>query len=351
MINEVQRSDFDTISQVSYIDWKELDNSRILITGSTGLIGSNLTLALLYVAQKHELNIQIVLPVRNVNKAYELFSDYLNRVSIFDYKLGDELHLSDRIDYIVHCASPTSSKCFSQTPVDVLLTNIMGTKAILEYAKSNHTKKTVFLSSMEVYGFPDIGSKVIETDLGAFDTMVERNSYPIAKMACESLCRSYFKQYGVQSVVLRLTQTFGPGIKYDDGRVFAEFIRCAMERKNIILKTKGETERPYLYTADAITAIVLAMVSGQPGEAYTVANPDSYCSISFMAEMVANVIAGKQIAVEYDLTSDVSRYGYAQTLHMNLDIGKIKELGWTPLTSLTEMYRKSIEYLLLEKNI
>ena len=269
----------------------------------------------------------------------------METLRIIEYKLGDELKCSSSIDYIIHCASPTSSKDFSQAPVDVLTANIMGTKALLEFARVNPVEKFIYLSSMEVYGFPEKGHKVFETDAGAFDTMKERNSYPIAKIACESLCRSYFTQYSVPTVVLRLTQTFGPGVKYDDGRVFAQFMRCAVEKKDIVLKTKGETERVYLYTADAIAAIITAMLKGQSGEAYSVANPDTYCSIKEMAELVANEVANSKIKVVFDIAEDISKLGYANTLYMNLNVSKLKALGWNPTVNMKHMFKNMIDAL------
>ena len=186
-MTDIQEKDFELISNLSYINWKSFEKKSIMITGSTGLIGSNLVFALAYISKKLGLEIELILPVRNTQKASELFQEYMETLRIIEYKLGDELKCSSSIDYIIHCASPTSSKDFSQAPVDVLTANIMGTKTLLEFARVNPVEKFIYLSSMEVYGFPEKGHKVFETDAGAFDTMKERNSYPIAKIACESL--------------------------------------------------------------------------------------------------------------------------------------------------------------------
>ena len=172
--------------------------------------------------------------------------------------------------------------------------------------------------------------------------MNARNSYPIAKIACEALCNGYYAQYGVPTVILRATQTFGPGVKYDDGRVFAQFMRCAVEKKNIVLKSAGLTERPYLYTADAVSAILIGMLRAKPGQSYTVANPDTYCSIKAMALMVADEIAEGQIKVSFDIASDIEKLGYAATLYMDLDIEKIEQLGWKPTVGLITMFNRMI---------
>ena len=296
--------------------------------------------ALAYNSQEKGLDIQLVLPVRNVAAATERFG--WTGGSIVPYTLGAELDDRGSVEYIVHLASPTSSRYFLDNPVDTMLNNVEGTRAVLAYAAAHPVKKLVFLSSMEVYGFPEKGHLVTENEVGAFETMNARNSYPIAKIACEALCRSYFTQHGV---VLRLTQTFGPGVKYDDSRVFAQFMRCAVEKKDIVLRSAGATERPYLYTADAVSAILVGMLRAEPGQAYTVANPDTYCSIQDMARMVAETIAGGDIRVAFDIAEDVEKLGYAKTLYMRLSVDKMRSLGWAAQTGLEDMYRRMIKGL------
>ena len=160
---------------------------------------------------------------------------------------------------------------------------------------------------------------------------------------CENLCVSYMKEYGIPVKIIRLTQTFGPGVTYDDGRVFAEFARCAIEQRNIVLKTKGETKRNYLYTADAVSAIFTVLLKGKSGEAYNAANEETYCSIYEMAQMVANMCGNEQISVEIEEKDSVEKLGYAPTLKMNLDTSKLRAIGWKPGTKLEEMFKMLIK--------
>lgn len=346
-MNEVQIEDCQIIGELGYIEWERFRNTTILVTGSTGLIGSTLVNTIAYNSVNKKLNCKLVLPVRNPIAAHELF-DWTG-AKIVPYSLGDELKLEEQVDYIVHLASPTSSKYFTTNPVDTLTANFNGTQAILEYARNHPIKKMIICSTMEVYGLPDKGTIVKENDLGSFDTMNARNSYPLSKIACESLCFAYYSQYQVPSVIFRVTQTFGPGVKYDDGRVFAEFMRCVLENRDIVLKTKGLTERCYLYTFDCASAILVGLLNGESGEAYTIANQETYCSISGMAELVAHEVAKDNINVVYDLSENISKLGYADTLYMNLDVSKIKKLGWKPRVGLLEMYNRMISGLDLEK--
>ncbi len=339
-MNSVQLEDCKMIGSLNYIDWNQFQNAKILITGSTGLIGSNLVNALAYNSREMDLNTHLILPVRNKDVANSLF-DWTGS-SIVDYRLEDGFKIPSDVDYVIHLASPTSSSFFSEKPVDTLISNIQGTIGLLNGVRNQSIKKFVVLSSMEVYGRHEKGFSVTEEDLGSFETMNSRNSYPISKIAVENICYSYYSQYGVPSVILRATQTFGPGVKYDDGRIFAQLMRCVIENRNIILRSRGLTERCYLYTADAVSAILVALLKGKPGNAYTVANPNTYCSIKEMAEMVSSVIANDKIKVTYDIADDVTRLGYADTLYMNLNVDKLMNLGWAPTTNLVEMYRRMI---------
>ncbi len=339
-MNRIQTEDCQKIGQSSFVDWKRFRGSAFLITGATGLIGQNLVNALAYNNNEKSLGIKLLIPVRNVEKAEKLF--LWTGAEIIPYQLGSKFINHKQVDYIIHLASPTSSKCFSEYPVDTMMNNIEGTRALLNWAKENPVKKFIYLSSMEVYGFPVKGHKVKENELGSFETMNSRNSYPIGKIATENLCYAYYSQYGVPIVILRATQTFGPGVDYNDSRVFAQFMRCAVEKKDIILKSAGLTERSYLYTADCVSAILVGLLKAISGEAYTVANPNTYCSIKEMAELVAAQLAKGSIRVIYDIADDITKLGYAETLHMDLDITKIKALGWEPVTGLYDMYNRMI---------
>lgn len=335
-MNKVQIEDYEQIGELDFLDWEQFRNSTILVTGATGLIGSNLVNAIAYNSSKRGYNIHLVLPVRNITLAKTMF-DWTG-ASIISYTLGERLELDDSVDYIVHLASPTSSKFFVEMPVDTMLANIEGYRVLLEWAVNHPVKKFIGLSTMEVYGFPQKEHKVLENELGSFETMNARNSYPIAKIASEALSNSYYVQYGVPTVILRATQTFGPGVKYNDGRVFAQFMRCVIEEKNIVLKSAGLTERSYLYTADAVSAILLSLLKAKPGQSYTIANPDTYCSIRDMAQMVVDELADGRIELVFDVVEDIEKLGYAQTLYMDLDVEKIKAFGWRPCTGLREMF-------------
>ena len=339
-MNEIMRHDTERLCEENAGLFSSMDGSTVLVTGATGLIGGAVIHALLRSGEGRPDGVKVVAAVRNMDKAERLFAGApRKRLELLKADITERISTDRDIDYIIHGASMTSSRAFAQTPADVIFTNIDGTRSVLELAREKKAKGVVLLSTMEVYGAPQTDGKITEIHSSDLDTMAPRSSYPESKRLCEALCAAYCSQYKVPAKVVRLTQTFGPGTAYDDGRVFAQFARCAIEKQDIVLRTRGETRRNYLYTADAVTAILTVLLRGEPGQAYNAANEDTYCSIYEMARMYADIIAGGEIAVRVE-EQDISKFGYAPTLHMNLDTSKLRALGWRPVYGMEEMLRR-----------
>lgn len=336
--------DYQLIAEDSNIPFSDLNDKTVLITGATGLIGQMLVQALCYI--KKTVNVTVIAAVRNQAKAEKIFKNLVDdqQITLLVNDVLQPISTDLPIDYIIHTASQTSSKNFINDPVETIHTAFIGTDNLLNLAVQKQVKSFVYLSTMEVYGTPETSEKITEDHASNLNTMAVRSCYPISKRMCENLCCSYSAEYGVPVNVIRLTQTFGPGVAYDDGRVFAEFARCAVEKKDIILHTDGKTERNYLYIADAIRAILTVMLKSDAGEAYNAANEETYCSILEMAELVADKIAGGTIKVRIEAVDNLNQFGYAPVLHMNLETSKLRALGWKPVVDLEESYRRMISY-------
>lgn len=350
MKDKVYLEDIEKNVYSDKIDWKMLKDKMIFITGGTGLIGKLLVYTIAYANNIFNLNCKIIALVRNKEKATEIFKELIEEDSKLELIEGDICnslnYVYENIDYVIHAASQTSSKLFVEEPIKTINTAIDGTRNVLEFAKNKGVIKFIYLSTMEVYGRPDTDKKIDESCGNNLLTNEVRNCYPISKNMCENLCVCYSKMYGFSTNILRLTQTFGAGVNYNDGRVFAEFARNAIEKKDIILHTKGETKRSYLYTGDAVNAILITMLYGKNNEIYNVANETTYCSISDMASIVAKA---NNIKVKYDIEENIEKYGYAPKLCMNLDCRKIKQLGWKETINLEEMYSRLIKSMILNK--
>ncbi len=342
-IPDIIREDIGHFFYHCDMDLSQLNGKTVFVTGATGVIGYNLIHTFLCISEVLGIDLNVIAFVRNIDKAKALFGFYKN-LSIVEGDVREPIELDEDIDYVVHAASITSSNSFVELPVDVIQTSVRGTDNTLRFAKDRKAKGYVYLSTMEVYGAPQSDELINESHGANIDTMAIRSSYPESKRACETLCRAYMQQYNLPVIVLRLTQTFGPGVSYNDSRVFAEFVRCAIERKNIVLHTLGETKRSYLYIADAVEAVLTAFLRGKPGEAYNVANEQTYCSIYDMAKLVCRSCADDKIDVIIQ-KNELGSFGYAPRLNMNLDCSKIRGLGWEAHYGLEEMFRRLYRWM------
>lgn len=345
----------ELITQKKY--FQGFENSKILVTGATGLIGSILIKSLLTYAKENNVKIIVYACCRNEKKFQEVFEKYQspNLRGIFSDILDIDISTLD-IDYIVHGASITDSKTFVEKPVETIKVALNGTTKILDQCIGKKLKGIVYLSSLEVYGsFTDINHRddntlgniknVTETDYGYIDTLSVRSSYSESKRMVETICASYAQEFGLPIKICRLCQTFGAGVEYNDNRVFAQFARSVLEKKDIVLKTKGETIRNYCYTTDAISGILCVLEKGIIGEAYNVANRDTTISIYEMAKLVCSLYAEKNISVIFDLTDDITKAGYNPVVKLQLDPTKLEKLDWNCSVPMEEMFVRLIDSL------
>lgn len=338
--NEIFKEDLEYITGVNFIDWYKLDNKTVFVTGATGLIGYTFVSALLYRNLVYNSNIKVIALVRNITKAREKFAEQLKQKANIEFVVGNVENIpsiNENIDYIVHGANPTASNYFVEKPVETINTAVFGTMNVLQLAKEKNAEGMVYLSSMEVYGAPHTDDLIPETQGTTVDTMSVRSCYPEAKRLCEALCASYADEYKVPAKVIRLAQTFGPGVPENDNRVFAEFIRCAKNKQDIVLQTAGTSKRCYLYTADAVAAILAILLKGETGEAYNAANKETYCSIMEMAQLVAREIANDEIKVVIKENNN-SKRKFPLPHKLNLDVSKLEKIGWSAEKGLREMY-------------
>ncbi len=340
----VLAEDFEAVAQ-SDLPWEAFKGRSFVVTGATGLVGSLLVRALLYCDRVHGLGTKVYALVRSVEKAKQIFGETNAPEYLVADLAKDEIAGDFACDYVIHAAAVTTSKLMVSDPVGTIRTAIDGTEKLLKLAVEKKAQAFVYISSMEVYGQPKTDGKTAEKDLGYIDISTVRSCYPEGKRMCECLCNAYAAQYGLNVKSARLAQTFGAGILPTENRVFAQFARSAVNGENIVLHTTGESEGNYVYTADAIRAILMLLVKGESGEAYNIANEQSHTTIRNMAELVAEQIAGGAIRVVLDIPQDASSLGYAPPVKMWLDASKMRALGWEPTVGLADAYRRMIRYM------
>lgn len=352
MESRVLMDDFEFVSN-SNLPFEKYRKKVFLITGATGFIGSLLIKNLIYCNEKYNLKLEIIGLVRNYNKVKTIYKDECNYsyIHFITHDLQKAVNLSDlKVDYIIHTAAGTASKNMVEFPVNNIKTSINGTLSILECALENEVKGMVYISSMEAYGALNNDGMTTENELGYINLSSARSCYPESKRMCECMCNAYHMQYGIRVVNARLAQTFGAGILSTENRVFAQFARSVIEKKNIVLHTKGLSEGNYVYSRDAVIAILLLLTEGIPGETYNISNEKSHVSIGKMAELVAKEVAENKIKIIYDIPVNIESLGYAPDVKLHLSSKKMRKLGWNPEVGLVEAYQRMICYMKEEEN-
>lgn len=325
--------------------WQELRGASVMVTGATGLIGSMAVRCLKALDEKYGLGLKIVCPVRNVSKARKMFGG-MGEVEIVchDFSLNEPLNYNESVDYVIHGASPTASAYFVSHPVETIKTQLNGITAIMEYAKAYDAKGVVVLSPLEVYGSNYDDQPLTEDKQAYVNPLNVRSCYNMGKRMTECLAHSYAKEYGVHARMARLTQVCSAGIGEDDNRAMAQFTRKIVKGEDIILLTEGNTSRPYCYSTDAVSALLYILLRGEDGQAYNVANSDTYISIRELAEFLCATFGGGKSKVVV-CAGEREKHGYPPETHLRLDTTALRSLGWKPLYDHKAMFERMIEYL------
>lgn len=343
-MNSILLEDLENLIQSKGIDWEKFNNKRIFITGATGLIGSIMVKAILLRNDKYNANIKLILPVRDTERAKQIFEENKN-IEYIEANVENYEPKQMEIDYIIHMASPTKSKFMVNNPVETINIAFNGTKNILEQARISNVKSFIYLSSMEMYGIID-DKNVTEDKLGYINNLTERSSYPEGKRIGELLSYSFFKEYSIPVKIARLAQTFGAGISKNETRVYKMFCDSILQEKDIILKTKGTTIINYCYTTDAIMGILKILLDGENGEAYNVVSDNMNLTILDSAKWLAKKYTNDKVKVKIELDTEA----FAPDNKMILNNEKIKSIGWNAQYNVYDGYDRLIKYLKEEDN-
>ena len=309
------------------INIEKIYNSSILITGASGLIGSFIIDALMLCNKEYGANITIYAIGRSIRRLEERFDFIKNDNLIFvEHDVNSVPQFYYQIDYIIHAASPAYPAAFNNTPVDTIMSNILGTKYLLDYGREHNIKRFLFVSSGEVYGQGDLSlSSFSEDYAGYVDSTSTRSCYPNAKRAAETLCVSYTKQYGVDTVIARPSHTYGPTATQSDNRANVQFVNSAIAGHDIVLNSVGNQLRSYTYIADTASAILTILMVGESCNAYNIANPQSITTIAGFAQEVATHTGVK---VVFSNPDEVAKKEMSPVAKQVLSSEKLYRLGW-----------------------
>lgn len=344
-MSKVYQEDLKSVAE-SIVSIEPLKGKSFFITGANGLIGSFIVDVLVYLNNNYNLGIVIIANSRNEQKLKKRFSGYFEK-DFFKYYIGDvneKITYEGKVDYIINCASNTHPLQYSTDPINTIMTNIKGVSNILDFATQKKVNKTIFLSSVEIYG-ENINNieRFKENEMGYIDCNSLRAGYNESKRCGEALCQAYIEQNGLDISIVRLPRIYGPTVKGDDSKALSQFINKALNAEDIVLKSNGEQFFSYLYVADAVSGILKCLISGIKGEAYNLGNIESDIRLKDLAELVAKKAGVKVI---FDLPDDLEAKGFSKATIARMDYSKAeKELGWEPKYSIEKGLDNTLELL------
>ena len=247
------------------------------------------------------------------------------------------------MDYIIHGASNTHPLAYATDAVGTILTNVLGTKSVMDFADKNKTKRVLFLSSVEIYG-ENTGNVELfdEKYMGYIDSNTLRAGYPEAKRVSEALIQAYRSQLGIDAVIARLSRVFGPTVRDDDSKALSQFIMNGVQNQNIVLKSSGNQKFSYTYVGDAVSALLLLLSAGKDGLAYNVSDANYNLSLAEMAELISGM---SDTRVVYEVPNENESKGYSKATKALMDATKLQTLGWEPVFDMREVIAETINIL------
>ncbi len=344
-INPTIRDDINTIIE-SVNFWHTLFGKNILITGASGFIASYIVEVLLELNRNNNAGITVYALARDREKFNTRFQQHLNNESLVlilsDVVSDVRQFIPNRLAFIIHAASNASPKYYGSDPVGTLEANTIGTSQLLSLGKEHKVESFLYISSAEVYGIPG-KTPTSETDFGYLDPMTVRSCYAESKRMGENMCVSWHHQWSVPVKVARPFHTYGPGMDLNDGRVYADFIKNVINQEPIIINSAGLAQRAFCYLSDAIEALFCVLLKGNTGEAYNIGNDQAEISIVNLANRLQHMYPErvKEVVINSN-TKKNSNYITSNVDRICPNIIKIRNLGWSPHTSIEEGFSKTI---------
>lgn len=303
---------------------------KIVVTGGAGFIGSHLCARLL--EDGHS-----VLCVDNLLTGTEQNIDSLRVNPCFTFLQHDVTHpFNFEAEAIFHLASPASPVGYMEHPIETILVNSQGTYQMLEQARK---QKALFLfaSTSEIYGDPLIHPQR-EDYWGNVNSIGPRACYDESKRLGETLTMEYYRQFQLNSRIVRIFNTYGPNNQADDGRMIPNFITQALQNKPLTIYGDGNKTRSICYVSDLVEGLLLALFRpNTTGEVFNLGNIEEHTVLEYAQTIIRLCNASSTIIFEPSRIDDPER--------RRPDITKAQDvLDWQLKVSMEDGLRRTIEW-------
>ncbi len=300
-----------------------------LVTGGAGFLGSHLCERLL--AEGHRvICVDNLVTGRRQNIVPFESQDFL----FVEHDITRPLHLDEKIDNVLHFASPASPIDYLELPIQTLKVGSLGTHNTLGLAKA-HGSTYLLASTSEVYGDPLVHPQE-ESYWGNVNPVGPRGVYDEAKRFAEAMVMAYHRSHGLDTRIARIFNTYGPRMRPNDGRVVPSFILKALRSEPMPVFGDGSQTRSFCYVDDLIEGFWRLLASGEHYPV-NIGNPHEMTILEF-ADAVLEA-TGTEAELDFNpLPEDDPKTRQP-------DIRRATEiLGWTPKVPLSDGLTRTVEY-------
>jgi len=256
------------------------------------------------------------------------------KLTVMRYDCCNFLYIDGHVDYVAHFASPASPAHYMRYPIETLLVNSIGTWRTLGLARAKGAKY-ILASTSEVYGDPLV-SPQDEGYWGNVNPIGVRSVYDESKRFAEALTMAYHRHHGLDTRIARIFNTYGPGMRIDDGRVIPNFIWQALRGEPLTIYGDGTQTRSFCYIDDLVEGI-RRLMEADVHQPINLGNSNEVRIID-LANLIINLTGSKSRIEFKPLPEDDPKQRCP-------DISKAKQLlGWEPKVPLEEGLKITIEY-------
>lgn len=301
--------------------------ARVVVTGGAGFIGSHLCDALM--DRGHEV---IVVDNLFTGRKQNISHHWVNpRFEFIRHDIIQPILLE--CDQVYHLACPASPVHYQHNPVKTIKTSVSGTINMLGLAKRIGSR-ILLASTSEVYGDPQQHPQQ-ESYWGHVNPIGPRSCYDEGKRVAESLTESYRIQNNVDTRIVRIFNTHGPRMLFNDGRVVSNFIVQALRNEDLTVYGDGSQTRSFCYVEDLVRGLMAMMDCEGFHGPVNLGNPEEY-TIKSLAEMIIELVGARSRIVYHELPAD-------DPTQRQPDISLAEEkLSWKPSWNVRDGIQKTI---------
>ena len=304
---------------------------RVLITGAAGFIGSHLCDK--FISEGYEVIGMDNLITGKLSNIEHLFSQ--KSFEFYHHDVSKFVHVSGKLDYILHFASPASPDDYLKMPIQTLKVGSLGTHNLLGLAKAKQARILV-ASTSEVYGDPLVHPQS-EEYWGNVNPVGPRGVYDEAKRFQEAMTMAYHNVHGLETRIVRIFNTYGSRMRIKDGRALPNFFAQAIQGQDITIYGDGTQTRSFIYIDDMVEGIYKLLLSDYHLP-MNIGNPQEISIVDLAKEILEVVKDSKSKLVFQELPVDDPKVRQPDTTKAKTIV------NWQPKISRKEGLQRTYKY-------